>query len=178
MESKSATTAPNSLNRVFLGIGGNLGDRIENLRRAVELIGLHIGRIGKVSSVYLSEPWGFTHAKYFTNIVAEVYTSFSVDEVLTKAFEIEAKLKRTRSGNGYEGRTMDIDILFFNDEILNTERLVVPHPHICQRKFVLLPMAEIEPNFVHPQNSMKIDELAKICIDNGRIKKLSQKNSF
>ncbi|MBQ1732815.1 MAG: 2-amino-4-hydroxy-6-hydroxymethyldihydropteridine diphosphokinase, partial [Bacteroidales bacterium] len=70
MESKSATTAPNSLNRVFLGIGGNLGDRLGNLRRAVELIGEHIGRIEKVSSVYLSEPWGFTHAKYFTNIVA------------------------------------------------------------------------------------------------------------
>lgn len=178
MESASATTAQNNLNRVFLGIGGNLGDRLGNLRCAVELIGKRIGRIEKVSSVYLSEPWGFTHAKYFTNIVAEVYTQLTADEVLTKSFEIEAKLKRTRSGNGYEGRTMDIDILFFNNEILNTERLVVPHPHICQRKFVLLPMAEIEPNFVHPQNGMKIDELAKICIDNGRIKKLSQKNSF
>ena len=62
MKSASATTAQNNLNRVFLGIGGNLGDRLGNLRRAVELIGLHIGRIGKVSSVYLSEPWGFTHA--------------------------------------------------------------------------------------------------------------------
>ena len=91
MESKSATTAPNSLNRVFLGIGGNLGDRIGNLHRAVELIGERIGRIGKVSSVYLSEPWGFTHAKYFTNIVAKVYTPLSADEVLTEAFEIETK---------------------------------------------------------------------------------------
>ena len=67
MKSASATTAPNSLNHVFLGIGGNLGDRIGNLRRAVELIGERIGRTEKVSSVYLSEPWGFTHAKYFTN---------------------------------------------------------------------------------------------------------------
>ncbi len=173
MKSASATTAPNNLNRVFLGIGGNLGDRIGNLRRAVELIGLHIGRIEKVSSVYLSEPWGFTHAKYFTNIVAEIYTSFSVDEVLTKAFEIEAELKRTRSGRGYEGRTMDIDILFFNNEILNTERLVVPHPHICQRKFVLLPMAEIAADFVHPQNGKTMQQLAEICPDNGRIRKLS-----
>jgi len=178
MKSTSATTAQNSLNRVFLGIGGNLGDRLGNLRCAVELIGDRIGRIEKVSSVYLSEPWGFTHAKYFTNIVAEVYTTFSADEVLTKAFEIESELKRTRSGNGYEGRTMDIDILFYNSEIINTERLAVPHPHICQRLFVLLPMAEIEPNFVHPQNGKEIDELTKICIDNGKIKKLSQKISF
>jgi 2-amino-4-hydroxy-6-hydroxymethyldihydropteridine diphosphokinase len=171
MESASATTAQNSLNRVFLGIGGNLGDRLGNLRRAVELIGARIGRIEKVSSVYLSEPWGFTHAKYFTNIVAEVYTPLSADEVLTKAFEIESELKRTRSGNGYEGRTMDIDILFFNNEIINTERLVVPHPHICQRLFVLLPMVEIEPHFVHPQNGKTMNELTEICTDNGKIKK-------
>jgi 2-amino-4-hydroxy-6-hydroxymethyldihydropteridine pyrophosphokinase len=177
MKSASATTAPNSLNRVFLGIGGNLGDRLGNLRRAVELIGERIGKIEKVSSVYLSEPWGFKHAKYFTNIVAEVYTAFSADEVLTKAFEIETELKRTRSGNGYEGRTMDIDILFFNSEIINTERLIVPHPHICQRLFVLLPMQEIEPDFVHPQNDMTMKELAKICNDAGKIRRLGAKFS-
>ena len=173
MESASATTAQNNLNRVFLGIGGNLGDRLGNLRCAVELIGKRIGRIEKVSSVYLSEPWGFKHAKYFTNIVAEVYTTYSADDVLTKAFEIESELKRTRSGNGYEGRTMDIDILFFNNEIINTERLVVPHPHFCMRLFVLLPMAEIEPNFVHPQNGKTMQELVEICTDNGKIKKIS-----
>ncbi len=177
MKSASATTAPNSLNRVFLGIGGNLSDRLGNLRRAVELIGERIGKIEKVSSVYLSEPWGFKHAKYFTNIVAEVYTAFSADEVLTKAFEIETELKRTRSGNGYEGRTMDIDILFFNSEIINTERLIVPHPHICQRLFVLLPMQEIEPDFVHPQNDMTMKELAKICNDAGKIRRLGAKFS-
>ena len=172
MKSASATTALNNLNRVFLGIGGNLGDRLGNLHRAVELIGERIGRIEKVSSVYLSEPWGFKHAKYFTNIVAEVYTHFSADEVLSKTFEIEAELKRTRSGKGYEGRTMDIDILFFNDEIINTERLIVPHPHICQRLFVLLPMAEIEPNFIHPQNGKTMQQLAEICTDKGKIRKL------
>ena len=172
MKSASATTALNNLNRVFLGIGGNLGDRLGNLRRAVELIGERIGRIEMVSSVYLSEPWGFKHAKYFTNIVAEIYTQLSADEVLTKAFEIEAELKRTRSGKGYEGRTMDIDILFFNDEIINTERLIVPHPHICQRLFVLLPMAEIEPNFIHPQNGKTMQQLAEICTDKGKIRKL------
>ena len=171
MKSASVTIAQNNLNRVFLGIGGNLGDRLGNLRRAVELIGERIGRIEKVSSVYLSEPWGFKHAKYFTNIVAELYTDLFADEVLTKAFEIEAELKRTRSGNGYEGRTMDIDILFFNNEIIDKERLVIPHPHICQRKFVLLPMAEIEPNFIHPQNGKTMQQLVEICPDNGKIRK-------
>ena len=175
MKSASATTAPNSLNRIFLGIGGNLGDRLGNLRRAIKLIGERIGRIEKVSSVYLSEPWGFKHAKYFTNIVAEIYTTFSADEVLTKAFEIEAELKRTRSGNGYEGRTMDIDVLFFNDEIIRTESLIVPHPLICQRLFVLLPMQEIEPDFVHPQTGKTILELAGICTDSGKIRKLTLK---
>ena len=172
MESTSATTAQNKENIVFLGIGGNLGDRLSNLRSAISLIGERIGTAEKVSSVYLSEPWGFQHAKYFTNIVAKVCTSLSADEVLTKAFEIETELKRTRSGKGYEGRTMDIDILFYNDEIINTERLVVPHPFICQRLFVLLPMQEIEPDFVHPLNGKTMHDLAKMCTDNGKIRKV------
>ena len=172
MKSASATTAPNSKNRVFLGIGGNLGDRIANLRNAIELINKRIGHTIKVSSVYLSEPWGFKHAKYFTNIVAEVLTTLTADEVLSAAFDIEVELKRTRSGNGYEGRTMDIDILFFNNEIISTERLIVPHQHICQRMFVLLPMAEIEPDFVHPSNGKKISELANICTDKCKIRKI------
>lgn len=172
MESISATTAPNKENIVFLGIGGNLGDRITNLRSALRLIGERIGDIEKISSVYLSEPWGFKHAKYFTNIVAKVRTSQSVDAVLSVALQIEAELKRTRSGNGYEGRTMDIDILFFNSEIINTENLVVPHPFICQRLFVLLPMQEIEPDFKHPQSGKTMHVLAKMCTDNGKIRKV------
>lgn len=173
MESTSATTAPNKENIVFLGIGGNLGDRIANLRNAVKLIGERIGKVEKISSVYLSEPWGFKHAKYFTNIVAKIRTSLSAEGTLSTALQIEAELKRTRSGHGYEGRTMDIDILFFNDEIINTEKLIVPHPLICQRLFVLLPMQEIEPDFVHPQNGKTMQELAEICADNGKIKKIS-----
>ena len=173
MESKFATTAQNKENFVFLGIGRNLGDRIANLRSAIKLIGERIGIVENISSVYLSEPWGFKHAKYFTNIVAKVRTSLSADETLYAALQIEAELKRTRSGNGYEGRTMDIDILFFNDEIISTEKLTVPHPLICQRLFVLLPMQEIEPNFVHPQNRKTMQELTEICTDNGKIKKIS-----
>ena len=174
MKLASVTTVPNSQNRVFLGMGGNLGDRLSNLRRALELTNERIGRIEKKSSVYLSEPWGFKHAKYFTNIVVELYTSLTAYEVLSAAFVIESELKRTRSGNGYEGRTMDIDVLFFNDEIIRTDRLIVPHPHICQRKFVLLPMLEIEPDFVHPSNGKSIEELVKACADNCNIRKLNR----
>ena len=173
MESKSATTAQNKENIVFLGIGGNLGDRLANLRSAVKLIGERIGNVEKISSVYLSEPWGFKHAKYFTNIVAKVRTSLSAEETLSTALQIEAELKRTRFGKGYEGRTMDIDILFFNNEIINTEKLIVPHPLICQRLFVLLPMQEIDPDFIHPQNGKTMQELAGICPDNGKIRKIS-----
>ena len=175
MESTSATTAPNKENIVFLGIGGNLGDRLANLRSAVKLIGERIGKVEKISSVYLSEPWGFKHAKYFTNIVAKVRTPLSAEETLSTALQIEAELKRTRSGNGYEGRTMDIDILFFNDEIISTERLIVPHPLICQRLFVLLPMQEIEPDYVHPQNGKTMHELTELCTDKGKIRKISSK---
>ena len=175
MESTSATTAQNKENIVFLGIGGNLGDRIANLRSAVKLIGERIGKVEKISSVYLSEPWGFKHAKYFTNIVAKVRTYLSAEETLSTALQIEAELKRTRSGHGYEGRTMDIDILFFNDKIIDTEKLIVPHPLICQRLFVLLPMQEIEPDFVHPLNGKTMQMLVENCPDNGKIRKISSK---
>jgi len=174
MESTSATIVRNKKNRVFLGVGGNIGDRMANLRLAVDMIGNRIGNIEKLSSVYISEPWGFKHAKYFTNIVVELYTLLSADEVLSCALEIEAELKRTRSGKGYEGRTMDIDILFFNNGIIRTENLIVPHPRICQRLFVLLPMTEIEPDFIHPNSSKKMSELVEACNDESKIRKFRQ----
>lgn len=160
------------MNRVFLGIGGNLGDRIGNLRQAIELLSQKISAPKHISSVYLSEPWGFTHAKYFTNIVAEFETDLSAEAVLDIAFEVEANLKRTRSGNGYEGRTMDIDVLFFNDEIIRSDRLIVPHPHICNRLFVLHPMAEIAAGFIHPENGKTILQLLDSCEDKGKIRRL------
>ncbi|MCF0207080.1 MAG: 2-amino-4-hydroxy-6-hydroxymethyldihydropteridine diphosphokinase [Bacteroidales bacterium] len=160
------------MNSVFLGIGGNLGNRIENLRKAVEMIKMQIGESAKTSSVYLSEPWGFAHSKYFANIVMRVETCLSADEVLEKAMSIEAELKRTRSGKGYEGRTMDIDILFFNDEVINTENLIVPHPRINSRLFVLMPMAEIAPNFIHSTENKTVTDLLHACPDKSKIRKL------
>ena len=172
MESTSATTAQNSKNRVFLGIGGNLGDRIANLQQAVELIDKRIGQLSKISSIYLSEPWGFSHKKYFTNIIVELYTRQNPEEVLSNAQTIEYEMKRRRTGQGYQGRTMDIDILFYNDSIIDTDNLIVPHPRICQRLFVLLPMSEIYPNFRHPQTGQTMQELAKLCTDESKIKKV------
>lgn len=163
------------MNRIFLGIGGNLGDRIANIQNAVSLLEQKFGAAKKVSSVYLSEPWGFTHAKYFTNIVAEFETNFSSEEVLDVCLSTENQLKRKRSGCGYEGRTMDIDLLYFNSEIINTQRLVIPHPRMNDRLFVLLPMCEIAEDWICPVTGKSIRELVDECKDISKIRKVASK---
>ncbi len=155
---------------VFLGIGGNLGDRFNNIKTAIELISRKIAVPEKISSVYISEPWGFKHKKYFTNAVLMLKTEMSADEVFNIITGIETEMKRQRTGTGYEGRTMDIDILFYGKEIIKTDNLTIPHPKIQERLFVLMPMSEIAKDFIHPIMKKNILELLKNCPDTGKIR--------
>ncbi|MCK9255694.1 MAG: 2-amino-4-hydroxy-6-hydroxymethyldihydropteridine diphosphokinase [Bacteroidales bacterium] len=161
------------MNKLYLGIGGNLGNRIENIQKTLSLIAEKIGKIEKLSSIYLSEAWGFQHKKYFTNIVIKLNTEKSPEKTLKLISEIELKLKRIRNSQDYEGRTMDIDILFYNNEIIKTKDLIIPHPHIQDRLFVLLPLSEIEKDLLHPIFKKTSLEILKECEDKGQIRKLN-----
>jgi 2-amino-4-hydroxy-6-hydroxymethyldihydropteridine diphosphokinase len=161
---------------VYLGIGGNLGDRLKNIEQVLSLISERIAAPDKVSSVYMSEPWGFEHAKYFTNAVVMIKTNKTADEIFTITTAIELEMKRVRSNSGYQGRTMDIDILFYGGQIIENESLTVPHPKISERLFVLLPMCDIAPKFIHPQSKKEMQQLLLECADNGKIRKLSKIN--
>ena len=147
------------MNETVLSIGGNLGNRLENIRQAIGYIEERIGTIKQRSSVYESEPWGFEAEHRFLNAVVVVETALSPEAVLQEAQEIENVMGRIRNGNGYSSRTMDIDILFFNDDVIDTTTLTVPHPRLHERRFVLVPLVEIMPDRVHPVLGKSVGEL-------------------
>lgn len=162
------------MTEIYLGIGGNLGNRLENIEKTITLVSQKIATPSKVSSIYMSEPWGFEHVKYFTNAVLLIQTDLSPEEVLKRTCEIESEMKRVRSTSGkYQGRTMDIDILFYGEQIINTTDLIIPHPRLEDRFFVLLPIKEISADFIHPKSKIHINELIESCTDSGKIRKLN-----
>jgi 2-amino-4-hydroxy-6-hydroxymethyldihydropteridine diphosphokinase len=160
------------MNQVFLLIGGNLDDRFSLLSIAKESISKKIGAIVQESSIYETAPWGFTSEQDFLNQVIIVSTSLTPFKVLKKCQIIEDKFGRIRRSEQYASRTMDIDILFYNDEIINTPELIVPHERLHQRKFTLEPLVEIAPNFIHPKIKKTLTEIMKECTDEADVRKL------
>ena len=155
--------------RVTLLIGGNQGDRVGLLKQACDMIGQQVGDIVQLSSIYESEAWGFEAEQSFLNQAVVVETRLEPHEVLGKALFIETQLGRVRSGNGYSSRTMDIDILFVDNKCIDTPDLIVPHPRIHQRNFVLVPLCEIMPDYVHPILQKTMSNLLKTSLDKGKI---------
>ncbi len=156
---------------IYLGIGSNLGNRSGNLTRAVELISSMIGPVKLMSGVYESTPWGFDCKEKFLNQVVCSETAQEPDKVLEMVHIIETLIGRERAkeGGGYHPRVIDIDILFYGNEIINRENLVIPHPFIHRRLFVLVPLCSIAPGLVHPVFGKSIRELFEECTDSGEV---------
>lgn len=152
-------------NTVFFLIGGNLGDRLCLIEQAEILIEKKIGHILKKSSIFESSPWGFSADTNFLNTVLIVETEQTPLEVLNNAQNIENDLGRERKTRGYSSRTMDIDILFFNDLIKKSKYLIIPHPKLHERRFTLLPLQEIAPHKIHPVFGISIERVAQNCTD-------------
>lgn len=161
------------MSKVYLLIGGNLGDRIDYLQKAVNEIKKNIGNIISSSSVYETEPYGFKDEKQFLNQCLLVETSFSPMDVLQISRKIESSLGRIRKPGKYESRTMDIDILFYNERIINEIDLIIPHPELHKRNFALIPMSEINSGFIHPVLGEKIYNLLKKSPDSHKVVKYS-----
>ena len=157
--------------RVFLCIGGNLGDRQLYLDKSVKLIEERVGRILKKSSVFESESWGFDHSSSFLNQVVEVETMLPALCLLDVCHKIEEALGRNRynSADVYSARTADVDILFFDDCVYSLPPLIVPHEKLHERLFVLEPLAEIAPNLLHSKIGKTILELKNTCSDKGSV---------
>lgn len=146
------------MNNVFIIIGGNLGNRLHNLQRAVSLIEQKAGIIKKLSSLYETEPWGAEGQPHYYNQVLELLTPLEASDLMQIFLHIEQQMGRVRVAK-YDARTIDIDILFFNNDIINTALLTVPHPRLHERRFVLQPLAEIAPTLLHPVFQQTIAEL-------------------
>lgn len=136
---------------VYIGIGSNLGDPYENCIRAVEAIRENpLCEIVAVSPFYRTEPVGIDGGGWFINAVLCINTSLSPAEIIGTLLEIEKEMGRTRSGEKWESRIIDLDVLLIGSEIINDKNLTVPHPHMHTRRFVMAPMTDIAPDFVHP----------------------------
>jgi 2-amino-4-hydroxy-6-hydroxymethyldihydropteridine diphosphokinase len=143
----------------YLCLGSNLGNRQDNLDKALALLSRQL-RIKKISSVYETDPVGNVNQPLFLNLVCEVETRLSPAELLTVAKVIESKLGRAPNTSNAP-RPIDIDILFYNEQVIETPELVIPHPRLTQREFVLVPFAEIAPNMMHPVNGRTIKDMLK-----------------
>lgn len=152
------------MNLVYLLTGGNLGDRMKNLSQAIVLIQTHVGEIVNRSSVYETASWGINDQPDFLNQVLLVKTKLSANKLLKALLLIENKMGRERSIKN-ASRIIDIDILFFNDDIINKHGLIIPHPEIQNRMFVLSPLKEIAPDLVHPVLKQPVKNLLSTSPD-------------
>ena len=160
------------MNIAYLLIGGNLGNRSANLQKAIRLIEQKCGTIVQSSAIYETAAWGLTHQPSFYNQALKLETSFSPEILMETLLQIENEMGRIRNIK-LGPRIIDLDILFFNYQVLNTEHLVLPHPAMAERKFVLLPLSEIAADFVHPVYHKTIAMLLRTCKDELNVHKLS-----
>ena len=160
------------LKTVYLSLGSNLGDTLNNLQAAIFSIHNSAGEVQRISPVYRSSSWGF-ESDDFMNICLSLKTMLTPAKLLQVILNIETKLGRVRYGEeGYQPRTIDIDILYYERETLVSESLIIPHPELCNRRFVLRPLADIAPQFYHPVVNKDTRNLLQECRDKGKIEKL------
>lgn len=146
---------------VYLCLGSNKGDRVGYVQQATSLLGAVEGiKIIRASSFYETQPWLEQETTWFVNAVVEIKTTLSPQNLLAECARIEKQLGRNREIEGHFGdRTIDVDILFYGKEIINEDNLQIPHKFLHQRAFMLVPMLELNPDFVHPDIGKSIEEL-------------------
>lgn len=162
----------NTQHQVILSLGSNQGNRLENIQKAIEAIHLSVGTIVKVSNLYETPAWGFDGDAFY-NCALVLHTQTAAETVLEKVLTIEEKLGRVRTDSeGYQSRVLDIDVIAFNEEIIASKNLTVPHPYMQERLFVMIPMRDLNLDWRHPILQKYLPELLKASEDKSQIKKL------
>ena len=145
---------------VSLSLGSNLGNKPDNIQKAIESIQLNVGHIIKKSSVFESEPWGFDSINQFLNCCCIIETKYSPVKLLDQLKKIENEMGRSNNKKGYNDRIIDIDIIFYGSEVIQTDNLIIPHPHFHKRNFVLNPLSEIS-NKIDPKTFISVNQFTK-----------------
>ena len=159
---------------IYLSLGSNQGNKLENLQKSIELIAKKLGAVLRIASIYKTPALGFKGDE-FLNTCIKVSTYLPPETLLKRILSIEENLGRVRTDtNSYTNRTIDIDILLFDDEIIFSKELIVPHPRMLDRKFVLTPLAEIAPNAIHPIEKKHLIHCLEKCTDTSEITKISE----
>ena len=149
---------------VYLILGGNQGNRVEIISAAIDLVTSEIGSKKAISSLYESEAWGFK-SELFINQVIILETTLSPTEVLLRAQKIENQLGRIRTKDGYQARTIDIDLLYYDELVTKSPTLTLPHPRIAERRFVLILLDELVPDKIDPSTGRNVHEMLLACSD-------------
>ena len=158
---------------IYLGFGSNIADRESFLKQGLDyLVSRNHFQITRISSLYETEPKYLKEQDYFYNFVSEGSTDLDANELLIYCKKIEQELGRNFQQVRYGPREIDIDLLFFTDQIIHHDRLDIPHPGITDRRFVLQPLAEIAPEYLHPVLKVTISELLQLCKDQGQVEKI------
>ncbi|MDR6966325.1 2-amino-4-hydroxy-6-hydroxymethyldihydropteridine diphosphokinase [Flavobacterium arsenatis] len=164
----------NMQNQVILSIGSNQGEKLENIKKCIDLIHNEIGTVVRVSKLYESPSWGFESDDFY-NCAVLMHSDKSAEIILSEILNLENKLGRNRNeSQGYQDRTIDIDIIAFNNESIITENLQIPHPEMQNRLFVLLPMNDLKSDFFHPNLNKNIKELLSIATDKSECRAVSE----
>ncbi len=159
----------------YLSLGSNKGDRFINLQNAIDLIAEKIGGIQKTSSIYKTSSWGYKGEDFY-NICIQVSTYLQPEILLEKLLEIENELGRVRKNSEtYTDRIIDLDVLLFDDEIIFSRNITIPHPRMLERKFVLVPLVEIAKNLIHPVEKKQLHICLKNCSDDSTIEETSER---
>ncbi len=157
------------IENIFLGLGSNLGDRELNLKNSIKLLNSRVGKVLNTSGIYESEPWGVKNQNYFLNQVIEIETHIDPNDLLNICKNIEYDMGR-KPEIRWGKRVIDIDILYYQSKIINQEKLIIPHKLMHERKFVMIPLNDLNENHLHPILKITNKEILNKCIDSCKVK--------
>ena len=159
------------MTRCYLQFGSNQGDKLQLLEQACNYINNRCGMLVERSSLYNSEPWGFEAEEWFLNVLLVVETELDPDTLMDRLMDIERELGRVRHPEieGYTSRTVDLDILYYGDQIVRTAKVTAPHPRLHERRFALMPLCELVPDFLHPESGLSQQQLLEKCHDTSKV---------